>query len=103
MSALDDHYEALAELLKCPLCSGLLSQPVVNTMCGHVFCDACINASIEGRPIPRAVVPADTPPPKNKRATFECPTCKLPCFRWSLKPAAPLVNTLEAWRRLRTV
>ena len=89
-------YDELRSQLTCTLCHGIFAHPVVNTMCGHVFCDGCINADIEGWPLPSA-----PPGTKAKKAAFQCPTCKLPCFKWALRPAAPIANALDAWRQMR--
>ena len=41
------------DLLRCPICTLVLRDPVAVDPCGHVFCSACIEALVEAQPSPR--------------------------------------------------
>lgn len=46
-------YTRVIAATKCSLCDMTLLRATTSTSCGHVFCEACVNAAIEQRPNPR--------------------------------------------------
>ena len=99
-AAASSSYELLRGLITCPICAQIFVDPVLNTACGHVFCDECVNAVVEGGSSPRVKL-TDSGKKAPRKATLACPTCKAPCFRWTLQRATPIGNILDVWAALR--
>ncbi|KAL6046364.1 Lana protein [Balamuthia mandrillaris] len=76
-SSVEDEYLALEAGIDftCPVCTELLYKPV-STVCGHTFCELCLQMAVSHKP--------------------RCPLCREPClFVPQMKPNVLLVSVVE--------
>ena len=72
--------QSLDESFKCPLCQNMVSSPKWIPLCGHFFCEYCIDSSL---------VKAN-----------ECPTCSVPAGPTDVKPFLQLRDLLSSFMHI---
>ncbi len=72
--------QSLDESFKCPLCQNMVSSPKWIPLCGHFFCEYCIDSSL---------VKAN-----------ECPTCSVPAGPTDVKPFLQLRDLLSSFTHI---
>ena len=81
-----------SSLFLCTLCRELFDIPMLNTVCGHIFCRRCISHCIE-KGIPHG---------RRGRITRNlCPTCHGPAFLWQMCRLYVLENCVSLLRASR--
>ena len=88
LQLLAQEHQTLVGLLKCPICLGMMINPV-KTKCGHSFCKFCME---------ELLLTADNND-KGKKGNVPCPSCQTPgVTKRSLEPDQVLAQVVQKVR-----